>query len=53
MLRKALERLRDDELVEAYKIAWEEWEASGDAALWDLTVGDGPGARRLVGGAGR
>ncbi|MYI83308.1 MAG: ribbon-helix-helix protein, CopG family [Chloroflexi bacterium] len=41
VLRKALERLRDEELVEAYKIAWKEWEASGDAALWDVTVGDG------------
>ena len=41
VLRKALERLRDDELVEAYKIAWNEWEASGEAALWDSTVGDG------------
>ena len=40
VLRKALERLRDDELVEAYKTAWKEWEASGDAALWDSTVGD-------------
>ena len=41
VLRRAIERLREEELVEAYKIAGKDWEDSGDAALWDVTVGDG------------
>ena len=41
VVRKALALLRERELGDAYQAAWEEWEASGDAALWDVTVGDG------------
>ncbi len=40
-IRWAVKRWRERRLGHAYKLAWEEWEASGDAALWDVTVGDG------------
>lgn len=40
-LQKAVRLLRTAELREAYAAAWEEFDASGDAALWDSTVGDG------------
>jgi hypothetical protein len=29
------------ELSAAYEDAWQEWEASDEAALWDAMVGDG------------
>ncbi len=28
-------------LEEAYAAAWDEWEASGEAPLWDGTAADG------------
>ncbi len=28
-------------LEEAYAGAWDEWESSGEAALWDATAADG------------
>jgi len=28
-------------LDDAYATAWEEWEASGDAADWETTLSDG------------
>jgi Arc/MetJ-type ribon-helix-helix transcriptional regulator len=40
-VQKAVRLLRTAELAEAYASAWEEWDASGDAALWEVTVGDG------------
>ncbi len=38
---RALELLREQELRQAYRDAAAEWEASGDAQLWENTVGDG------------
>jgi Arc/MetJ-type ribon-helix-helix transcriptional regulator len=40
-VQKAVRLLRTAELGEAYAAAWEEWDASGDAALWDSTTADG------------
>jgi hypothetical protein len=34
-------RPSDEELGEQYRLAWEEWYASEDAALWESTFGDG------------
>ena len=36
----AVRQLRATELVDAYGAAWDEWESSGDASLWDSTAGD-------------
>jgi Arc/MetJ-type ribon-helix-helix transcriptional regulator len=41
VLHKAVRLLRASELGEAYEQAWGEWEADGDAALWEATVADG------------
>lgn len=40
-LQKAVKLLRSAELQAEYAAAWEEFDAAGDAALWDTTVGDG------------
>lgn len=40
-LQQAVRALKVAELSAEYAAAWEEFDASGDAALWDLTVGDG------------
>lgn len=40
-LEQAIEALRERALTEEYAQAMEEWESSGDAALWEGTVGDG------------
>ena len=40
-LQKAVRALRAAELSADYAAAWEEFDADGDAALWDTTVGDG------------
>jgi Arc/MetJ-type ribon-helix-helix transcriptional regulator len=40
-LQKAVRLLRAAELQDAYAAAWEEFTASGDAALWDATASDG------------
>lgn len=40
-LHVAIRRLPDRELQRQYAEAYDEWEASGDAALWESTVGDG------------
>jgi Arc/MetJ-type ribon-helix-helix transcriptional regulator len=46
-LHHAIRLLGDAELEDAYAEAWEEWEASGDAAAWDDTTADGlPDAAR-------
>ena len=42
-LQKAVRLLRTTELRQAYAAAWEEFDSTGDAALWDTTVGDGIG----------
>ena len=42
-LQKAVRLLRTTELRKAYAAAWEEFDPTGDAALWDTTVGDGIG----------
>jgi Arc/MetJ-type ribon-helix-helix transcriptional regulator len=40
-LQKAVRLLRTAELSQAYAAAWEEFDADGEAALWETTVGDG------------
>ena len=40
-VRSALRKLRVAELGDDYEAAWKEWEGSGEAALWEATVGDG------------
>jgi len=40
-VRSALRKLRVAELADDYEAAWKEWEESGEAALWESTVGDG------------
>lgn len=41
VLRHAIALLRNDRLGDDYEAAWDEWYASGEAALWDSTSGDG------------
>lgn len=41
VIHAAIEMLRNAELVAEYEAAFEEWDASEDAALWDRTTGDG------------
>ncbi|MGH8925509.1 MAG: ribbon-helix-helix domain-containing protein [Acidimicrobiia bacterium] len=41
VVQRAVRMLRLDEITPAYAEAWEEWSASGEAELWDLTTGDG------------
>lgn len=40
-LSAAVEFYRNRGLMADYAAAYEEWQASGDAAAWDATVGDG------------
>ena len=40
-VHRAVRTLRVSGLEAEYEAAWLEWEASGDAALWDLTSADG------------
>ena len=40
VIRKAIERLREEELSEAYAALWKEW-GTEDDLLWETTVGDG------------
>ena len=40
-IQQAIRLLGDPELEGAYAEAWDEWEASGDAAAWDSTAADG------------
>ena len=44
-VQKAIRLLRTAELGAAYAVAWEEWDASGDAARWEGTAGDGLDSR--------
>jgi Arc/MetJ-type ribon-helix-helix transcriptional regulator len=41
VIRRALHLLRQPDLADDYAAAWEEWAASGEAAAWDSTAGDG------------
>lgn len=43
VVHKAVRLLRAAQLGPAYEEAWAEWADSPDAALWESTVGDGPG----------
>ena len=40
-IHRAVDLLREAMLEQAYAAAWNEWEAGEDAALWDMTAGDG------------
>jgi Arc/MetJ-type ribon-helix-helix transcriptional regulator len=42
-VQRAVRLLRTSELEGAYEAAFDEWGASGDAALWDRTTADGLG----------
>ena len=46
VIQQAVRLLRATELGPAYAEAWEQWESSGDADVWDSTVGDGIGPSR-------
>lgn len=39
-LQQAIRMLRLAELEQDYRAAWEEWESSGDQAVWDGAAGD-------------
>lgn len=39
-LQAAVRLLRASQLRVAYEQAWDEWESTDDAALWDSPVGD-------------
>ena len=41
VIQRAVRLLRANELGPAYAEAWEEWNTSGDAEVWDSVVGDG------------
>jgi Arc/MetJ-type ribon-helix-helix transcriptional regulator len=41
VLHTAVSALRASELGSAYEDAWGDWESGGEAAVWDLTAGDG------------
>jgi Arc/MetJ-type ribon-helix-helix transcriptional regulator len=43
VVHQAIGLLRAIGLEQAYAAAWDEWEASGDARLWDATAADGIG----------
>lgn len=40
-IQQAIRLLGDPELEDAYAEAWDEWDASGDAAAWESTAADG------------
>jgi antitoxin MazE9 len=40
-LQHAIHLLRHVDLEQDYASAWDEWESSGDQALWEATAGDG------------
>lgn len=40
-IQQAIRLLGDPDLEGAYAAAWDEWEASGDAAAWEQTAADG------------
>lgn len=42
-IQQAIKLLGDPELEDAYAAAWQEWEDSGDAQAWAVTIADGLG----------
>ncbi|OMH28177.1 antitoxin [Tersicoccus phoenicis] len=40
-VQQAVRTLTERGLEQEYAIAWDEWEAGGEEAVWDLTSGDG------------
>jgi Arc/MetJ-type ribon-helix-helix transcriptional regulator len=40
-LQRAIHLLRHPDLEQDYASAWDEWESSGDQALWEATAADG------------
>lgn len=40
-LHHAVRMLRLPDLEQDYEAAWQEWEASGDLAVWSVTAADG------------
>jgi antitoxin MazE9 len=40
-VQRAVDRLRHDELGDAYEQAWDDWDASREAAVWEGVVSDG------------
>jgi Arc/MetJ-type ribon-helix-helix transcriptional regulator len=44
VLHKAVRLLRAAELTNAYEEAWGEWTSTGEADVWEVTVGDGVNA---------
>jgi Arc/MetJ-type ribon-helix-helix transcriptional regulator len=40
-LQHAIRLLSDPELEQDYATAWEDWESSGEAAVWEASTGDG------------
>lgn len=40
-IQRAIRMLQDPELEDAYADAWDEWQASGEAAVWEATAADG------------
>ena len=44
-IQQAIRLLRASDLGDAYELAWQEWEATGEAELWESTAADGlPGS---------
>ncbi|QFZ17333.1 ribbon-helix-helix domain-containing protein [Saccharothrix syringae] len=41
VIHQAIALLREAGLENAYATAWEEWEAEGEADMWDVTASDG------------
>ena len=39
-VHRAVRLLRATELQDEYDAAWQEWDESGEAAVWDAAVGD-------------
>jgi len=40
-LQQAIHLLRHTDLEQDYASAWDDWESSGDQALWEATAADG------------
>ncbi|MBW4721740.1 ribbon-helix-helix domain-containing protein [Saccharothrix obliqua] len=41
VIQQAIGLLREAGLESAYADAWDEWEADGEAEMWDVTAADG------------
>ena len=40
-IQRSIRMLRDPELEDAYAAAWDDWQASGEAAAWEVATADG------------